>query len=348
MKALNIIGLAVAALSCAPATFAQDAAPAAPKLKAVLLMPNSKKLTEIQVERSDGKENFFYMQKGTDQEMMMPVASCKPFVLQTPADLVAALNTYREGDLSAARKQCASVKKKYANYAGLPGSPVTIAAVTELSCAVREMDWAGVKGLVDGFPSADTLAGGDAMRLKVASIMASISDSPKSFDTQKAAIDELLKDKKAAKAINSEVYGWLRYALARAYASKLTAEDLEGTLSGDKLKAAELAIDNFCQCVASTHGIAAELPVDSLTRAMTILNAMPGVKDYAAKATAPLDKKAWATAPVNFKDAVAMANLLKTVYAPEAQIALADKLAPFYYNTGKDRPKKTETPEEGK
>ena len=350
MKARNIIGLAVAALTFVPAAVAQDAAgdkPASPKLKAVVLMPNSKKLQELEIERSDGKDNFFYIEKSTVTEMQMPVASCKPFVLQTPADLAAAVNSFREGDIAAARKKCAAVKTKYANYAGLPGSPVTIAGITEINCAVRMQDWAALKTLVAEFPSADALTGADAMCLKVAAIMADISDSPKSLDTQKAAIEELLKDKKAAKAINSEMYGWLRYALARANAAKLTEEDLNGTIPEDKVKFADAAIDNFCQCVAATHGIAPELPVDSLKRAMTILYAMPGVKDY--KPATPMTKQTWANAPANFKDAVAMANLLKLVYAPDEKIELADKLAPFYYNTGKDKPKKDAAPaEEGK
>ncbi len=349
MKARNIIGLAVAALTFVPAAVAQDAAgdkSDAVKMKAVLLMPNTKKLTEKEITRSDGKDNFFYIQDGTDQEMQMSVAACKPFVLQTPADLASAVNTFREGDIAAARKKCAAVKAKYANFAGLPGSPVTIAGIAEINCAVRMQDWAALKTLVANFPSADALTGADAMCLKVAAIMADISDSPKSLDTQKAAIEELLKDKKAAKAINSEMYGWLRYALARANAAKLTEEDLNGTIPEDKVKFADAAIDNFCQCVAATHGIAPELPVDSLKRAMTILYAMPGVKDY--KPATPMTKQTWANAPANFKDAVAMANLLKLVYAPDEKIELADKLAPFYYNTGKDKPKKEAAAEEGK
>lgn len=338
MKALNIIGLALAAVSCAPLASAQDEAkPAAPKVKVIVQLPADKKPTEMVIERADGKDTFVYMEKGTDQEMKMPVSSCKPFVIQTPADVAAGLNTYREGDLAAARKQMASAKKRYAAYAGLPGSPTTVAALTELSCAVRMQDWAAAKALAAGFPVPESLEGVSAMRVQVAAIMGNISDDPGSLATQKAAVEELLKDKKAAKAVSSELYGWLRYALGRAYAAQLTEEELQGSIPAEKAKNANEAIDNLCQCVASIHGSQAELPVDALTRAMTILYAMPGVKDF--KAPKEMSKQAWASAPANFKDAVAIANLLKTVYAPGQPNELADKLAPLYYNAAKDKPK---------
>lgn len=340
MKALNIIGLAVAALSCAPVASAQDEAkPAAAKIKAIVQMPAEKKPTELTIERAEGKDSFIYMQKGTDQEMQMPLASCRPFVIQTPADLSVALNTFREGDLAAARKQMASLKKKYAAYAGLPGSPTTVAALTELSCAVRLQDWEAAKSLAASFPAADSLEGVSAMRLQVAGIMGNISDSPKSLETQKAAIEELLKDKKAAKAVNSELYGWLRYALGRAYAAQMTEEELQGGIPEAKVKAANEAVDNLCQCVASIHGSQTELPVDALNRSMAILAAMPAAKAYKAPAANEMTKQAWASAPADFKDAVAIANLLKTVYAPGEPNELADKLAPLFYNTGKDKPK---------
>lgn len=343
MKAFNIIGLAVAALSCASVATAQDEAkPAAPKIKAIVLLPSDKKPKELVIERAVDKDNFVYIDTSIAQEMQASVSSCRPFVIQTPADLAAALNTFREGDLAAARKQAASVKKKYAAYAGLPGSPTTIAALTELSCAVRLQDWAAAKSLAASFPAADSLEGVAAMRVQIAGIMGDISDSPKSLETQKAAIEELLKDKKAAKAINSELYGWLRYALGRAYAARITAEELQNGIPDDKVKAANEAVDNLCQCVASIHGSQAELPVDALNRAMTILWAMPSVKAYKAPAANEMTKQAWASAPADFKDAVAIANLLKTVYAPGEANELADKLAPLFYNTGKDKPKQEE------
>lgn len=342
MKALNIIGLAVAALSCVQVVSAQEQAAAA-KLKAIVQLPNAKKPVEMAIERSDGKDKFYFLQKGTDQQMEAPVASCKPFVIQTPTELANALNTYRQGDLAPARKQMASVRKKYADYAGLPGSPTTISALYEISCAVRLQDWGSLKELVKNFPSPDTLGAGEAARLKVASVMANISDDAKKGKAQVKAIEELLKDKKTVKTMNSQVYGWLQYALGRAYSAGLPTD---GTLSDEQAKDADLAIDHFCQCVASIHGSEAELPVDAMVRSMNLLYAMPGVKEFKnTKARRPMTKNMWATAPCNFRDAVAMANLLKTVYAPEMSNSLADELAPYFYNTGKDKNKEAEEEE---
>lgn len=331
MKSLHLIGLAVAALSCASVAGAQEAAAdAGAKLRAYVQLP-SQKPQELIINRSDGNDKFYFTQKGTDQELEVPVASCKGlFYLQTAPELAAALNAYRESDLAAARKQFAAVKNKYAHYAGLPGNPVTIAAVNEISCAVRMMDWEGVKKLVATPPA--NMSPADAARVQAAAI---IGNDTASLDDQKKAIGELLKDKKLGKAVSTELYGWLRYALARAYAAKLPTDG--SAIPADQLKDAEAAIDNYCQCVVSTHGAADELPTDAMVRAMNLLWGMPEVADYTKKADKPCTKAQWAAAPANFRDAVAMANLLKTVYAPELQNELVEQLVPYFYNTGKDK-----------
>lgn len=331
MKALHIIGLAVAALSCASVAGAQEAADAGAKLRAYVQLP-SQKPQELVINRADG-DKFYYTQKGTDQEMEVPVSSCKAlFYVQTAPELANALNTYRESDLATARKQFASVKNKYAAYAGLPGGPVVIAAVNEISCAVRMLDWEGVAKLTANPPAGMTPA--DEARVAVAALVAKIVTGGASLDDSKKAIAELLKDKKIGKSINTELYGWLRYGLARAYAAQLPTDG--SAIPADKLKDADNAIDNYCQCVVSTHGAADELPVDAMVRAMNLLWGMPDVAAYAKKADAPNAQK-WASAPANFRDAVAMAHLLKTVYAPELQNELAEKLVPYYYNTAKDK-----------
>lgn len=333
MKSLHIIGLAVAALSCASVAGAQEAADAGAKLRAYVQLP-SQKAQELVLTRSDGNDKFYYMQKGTDQEMEVPVSSCKAlFYIQTPVELANALNTYRESDLAAARKQFAAVKSKYAAYAGLPGSPVTIAAVNEISCAVRMQDWDAVTKLTANPPANMPVT--DAARVETAALVAKIVTGTMKLDDSKKAIAELLKDKKLGKNINTELYGWLRYALARAYAAELPTDG--SPIPADKVKDADNAIDNYCQCVVSTHGAADELPVDAMVRAMNLLWGMPEVADYTKKADAPLTAAKWAGAPANFRDAVAMAHLLKTVYAPELQNELVEKLVPYFYNTGKDK-----------
>lgn len=338
MKSLHLIGLAVAALSCASFAGAQEAADAGAKLRAYVQLPQQKP-QELILNRSDGNDKFYFTQKGTDQELEVPVSSCKAlFYIQTPAELANALNTYRESDLAAARKQFAAVKAKYANFGGLPGSPVTIAAVNEISCAVRMQDWDAVTKLTANPPA--NMPAADAARVETAKLMAQIITGNGKLDDSKKAIAELLKDKKLGKSINTELYGWLRYALARAYAADLPTDG--SAIPADRLKDAEAAIDNYCQCVVSTHGAADELPTDAMVRAMNLLWGMPDVADYTKKADKPCTKAQWASAPANFRDAVAMANLLKTIYAPELKDEMVEKLVPYFYNTGKDKEKKTD------
>lgn len=343
MKSLHLIGLAVAALSCASVAGAQETADAGAKLRAYVLLPSTSKPQELVINRSDGDDKFYFTQKGTDQELEMPASSCKGlFYIQTPAELANALNTFREGDLAAARKQFAAVKSKYANFGGLPGSPVTTAAVNEISCAVRMQDWEGVKKLTATPPA--NMPTTDAARVAVAQLVANIVPAPDKVDDNKKAIGELLKDKKLGKGINTELYGWLRYALARSYAAKLPTDG--SAIPADQLKDAESAIDNYCQCVVSTHGAADELPTDAMVRAVNLLWGMPDVADYTKKADKPCTKAQWAAAPANFRDAVAMAHLLKAVYAPELKNELVDKLDPYFYNTAPDR--KADAPKEAK
>ena len=74
-----------------------------------------------------------------------------------------------------------------------------------------------------------------------------------------------------------------------------------------------------------------EIPVDAMHRAFSILWAMPGVKEYMPKAK-KMDKKTWDAAPCNFRDAVAMAFLLRNVYAPKLKDEAISTAVGFYYN----------------
>lgn len=104
-------------------------------------------------------------------------------------------------------------------------------------------------------------------------------------------------------------------------------------------------VDMYCQAAVSHHGVSPEIPADAMKRAMNLLWIMPDVQAYAKKVQKPLNAKAWADAPADFRDAVAMAMLLKTVYAPDAEDELVKKLAPFFYNTAKDRAEKKDDKE---
>lgn len=330
MKSFKNIGFALAAFSCVQFAAAQQA----PKLNAYVALPGGN-ATQLVLERGDGNGSFFYMQKGTDQLMTAKASTCKMFYIQTPADMANALRDYYGGEYEAARADFGKIKKKYAAFAGLPGSPSTMAALYEITCAVRMMDVEAVKGLAGAVPGESALTGSDAARLDAAKVVGMINDKPDSFAPTREAVEAAMK--KHGRNLDSESNGWLRYALARAAAAQVPAEQLQGTIAEDKVKAASVAVDFYCQAVMSMHGSHKAMPADALNRAMTLLWAMPGVKEHAAKVSKPIDKAGWNSAPADFRDAVAMARYLKTMYPASegASSPLAGQLDAYYFNAKK-------------
>lgn len=330
MKLIKYIGLTLAAFSCMQFATAQQAA----KLKAYVQVPGGKP-TQMVLERGDDSGNFYYLQKGTDQLMSASASACKLFYIITPTEMGAALSDYYGGESADARKQFAAVKKKYSAYAGLPGSPCTMSALYEMTCAVRMLDFAGAKTLAASLPGVGSLQGSDAARHAAAGIIGLTTDAPDSLAKVQAAIDELKKNSKVYRDLDTESYGWLCYALGRAYAAQVPADQLGGTIAADKVKAASDAVDSYCQSVMVMHGAQKTLPADALNRALALLWAMPGVKEYAAKVTPPLDKHKWNAAPADFRDAAAMARYIKMLY-PAADGApaneLVEKVDAYYFN----------------
>ncbi len=346
MKSLNMLALGLAALAAAPmAAHAQQAAPAA-KLQAYVLI--GKASGRIPVLKAMDKGVFTYMQK--DQQMQMSVKDCGVFLILTPVDLASALNDYRAGDLAEARKKAAAVKAKYTEYIGLPGNPSTEAALVEIDCAVRMQDWAAAKSLANGFAHPEYLDDADKATLAAVKVLGNIADTPGTFDAQKAAVEALTKGD-ASKNLSLTDYGRLCYALGRALEAQVPAEQLNGTVTAEQAPGLIQAVDYYCQAAVSAHGAAMEIPLDAMQRAMRLLWAQPGVKDY-AKGGTQMDKARWGAAPVNFKDAVVLAYLLQNVYTADAASALPQKeligeLAKFYYNPEKDKAPAAEDTKEG-
>lgn len=330
MKSFNYIGFALAALSGMQLATAQEAA----KLNAYVALPGAG-ATQLVLERGDGNGTFFYLQKGTNQLMQAKASTLKMFYIQTPADMGNALRDYYGGDYEAARKDFAKIKKKYSAFAGLPGSPCTMAALYETICAVRMLDIEAVKGLASSIPGESVLNGSDAAKVAAAKVVGMINDQPDSFAPIKEAVEAVMKAH--GRNLDSEANGWLRYALARAAAARVPADQLQGTIAADNVKAASAAVDFYCEAVMSMHGSHKAVPTDALQRALALLWAMPGVKEHAAKVSKPVDKAGWNSAPADFRDAAAMARYLKTMYpAPAgASYAQADEIDAYYFNAKK-------------
>lgn len=335
MKVYNIVALALAAVGFVGTATAQEKAGNASQVKAYVQFEKGKPMIIALAPKQDGTK-FFYIDEESEKMMGGDSAKCNLFYIQTPADLAAATKTFKGGDFDAARKQLGACKEKYKAYVGLPGNPATKAAVMELECAIRQMKWEDVKALVASFPNAGGLEYNDKALYEVAKVMAGVSDDPAALAGIKAGVDAVKGDK----YINSAQYGWLMYALGRAYAAQIPAAQLEGNIAKDKVADANLAIDTLCQAAVSSHGAAMELPKDAMLRAVKILWAMPGVKEYAGQAAAGMDLNKWNSAPNDFRDAVALAYLIKNVYVPEIKDSTINRLASFHVNTleGKEKP----------
>ncbi len=344
MKSLNMLALGLAALAAAPlAAQAQEA----PKAKMQAYVMIGKGAARVPVLNATGKDKFIFIHN--DQQMQMDVAKCNMFKLVTPADHADAVNDYRAGDLAAARKKFGAVKAKYAEYVGLPGNPSTEAAMLELDCALRMLDWAGAKALADGISHPEYLSDEDKATLEVAKVLGNIKDAPGGLDAQKEAVAAILKAE-TGKKIGLDGYGRLRYALARAYEAQVPAEALAGTVTAEQAPDLIKAVGNYCQAALSTHSATMEIPLDAMQRALRILWAQPGVKEYAAGGA--VDAARWKDAPVNFKDAAALAFLLRKVYTTDdaaslPQKALIDEVAKHYYNAEKDKAPAAEEGAEG-
>lgn len=252
----------------------------------------------------------------------------KVFMIMTPPDLVAAQQTYAEGNLSAAKRQLAAVRSKYVDFAGLPDSPSVKAALMELRCLARLQDWNGLSKAVEAFPHPRLQDSADRAVLDAARLLSQVSDDPATAEARQKEIAAMLADSGKMKALNSTEYGWLKYAQGRALASGIPTDSVPEA----KKSQASLAVDAYCEAAVCYRGGEMEIATDALLRAFHLLWAMPNVKAYAASAK-NIDAKKWNEAPADFRDAVALANLLTTVIAPETKDNAVHQAAGLFVNT---------------
>lgn len=325
MKLRNILAVGLAAL--AGMSYAQE--PAKQQgLVAVVQVSDKSKPSKLMVKGASGKDTFVYYDRGSEADVQRNAAKMKVFFLLTPEDMVAAEQALNAGDLEDARAKLGAVKAKYKGFLGLDRNPAERAAVLEIDCAVRQLDFAGLKSLLGSFPHPDWLSAEDKGKYMAAQILAKACTGTPLAEIE-ASAKELL-DSGVGKTLNGDCYGWVRYALAYATAAAIPAEEIAGTISEGNLAAANKAIDLYCQAGASSHGRDMELPVDAMSRAQALLWAMPGVKEYAAKGK-DMDSRKWNDAPYNFRDAVALAYILKNVFGATGETIEA--AAPLYFNT---------------
>lgn len=335
MKLTNIITGILAAGVFSSAFFAQaQQGDPATTLNAVIQAKNAKGMGQVRLVQpptvAKGVLRLIPPGQGADTTPRdMQTKDFKVFMILTPADLVEARRTYAEGNLSTAKRQLAAVRAKYVDFAGLPDSPSVQAARMELPCLARLHDWAGLAKAVEAFPHPRLQESADRATLEAARLLSQVSDDPATADARMKAIDALLADNGKMKHLHNTEFGWLKYAQGRALASGISTDKVPA----DKVEQASKAVDAYCEAAVCYRGGEMEIATDALRRAFHLLWAMPGVKEYGAAASKGMDAKAWNTAPADFREAVALANMLLTVIDPKIDDAAVKQAAGYFVNT---------------
>ncbi len=291
---------------------------------------------QVELLSANGAGKFTYIRGGSSTQGQL--ANCNLFMIVTPADLAAALTSYRANDLEKAKPRLAAVKKKYASTLGLPQDPASQAAYYELLCAIRLRDWSAVKSLAASYPRA--AANTDRLKLfvQVAGLLGDLASPSTSGAALQQKVEKFMANKKNASTMNIEAYGFLRYALAEAIIAQLPAAEIKSSsLKGENAKKAVQAVDLLCEAVVSQHGANREFCINALTRAAKLLWSTEQAHEYLVEIglNAKMTAATWKSAPTNFREAVTLAYMA-SIYSEEP---LSDKdinkMLEFYFGPAK-------------
>lgn len=342
MKTLNLMSLALVAFGSFVG--AQEPAPKEETRLNVSVFENKRWRTYPA--SGSNKDGILYDDHGTMKQRRLK----SPYMVQSPKDLGEGFDLYYGGDLKAAVKKFAKVRKDYAGFRYVRGNPAIRATLCELDCAMRLQDWkraetlaAAIERKVYGAATADEIRTAEAAKAVAGFLQIDAADKEKLAQACEQLSQSILQyaalesGKGKAAKINLRAYGWYCYGLARLTEEQIPAAEIQGGLSKENAAAASRAVDRYCQFVVCSHGGSPELEKDALLRAVHLLNAMPGVADFlnSSAALGKLDAKRWSNAPADFKEAVALAHLILTVYDTECQDEVVTRLAPRFFNAQK-------------
>lgn len=290
------------------------------------------------------------------------------FYALTPKELTEAQNRYSAGRFNDAINRLKSFRSQYAHWRGIPEGPYVRALRMELDSTVRSFNFAKVQELDGAFndckglltkqdqatlAAAHILADAVQPSAKPEEVINKVTEYLKKWDVSK--VEKKTDDSDAKKtsyavspsAVNPHTYGWLHYAIGRAYENGLTVEPGKA-LASEQLDAANKAIDAYCIAGISSHGSQLEIPVDALIRAQKLLWAMPEVQaEIKPMSKLMRDKPAqypkdYLKSQQNFQDAVGLAYMLIHVYGVKADAEKYPSIveaAALFVNTQKGKAK---------
>lgn len=203
-----------------------------------------------------------FVESRESQEVLQQMASAfrTLYIFETD-DFVDAKVAMENRKYQDARNKFHALVNKYASTLSIKDSLSARAAVYELECAMRLMDWAGVKGLVARFPvKAANLSPAAQDDLEVARIMALIPD--KNWNDLKSRAASFLATKKNATRLQQ---ARMKYALG---AAAMVARDWNK------------ALDYFAEALVLLHGSDEELASACVVRSLDSYLHMPDVAKF--------------------------------------------------------------------
>lgn len=333
--------MVLAGLSTLVPAMAQDVS-GVPRLRARAASSSIKggRPTDIFILSANGPTIQFVETKESQDVLQQTASAFKTLYIFETDDFVDAKVAMENRKYQEARNKFHALVGKYASTLPIKDSLSARAAVNELECAMRMMDWAGVKGLAARFPvKGSNLSPSAQDDLEVAKIMALIPD--KDWKALKTRASSFLATKKNATRLQQ---ARMKYALG---ASALVAHEW------DK------ALDYFAQALVLLHGSDENLASACVIRSLDAYMQMPDVIKFLGggavtaavearkhNADTVIPKMQMNARPLHVKEASALYRLHELMFPDRKLPGKYDGFAVSYKHPAADSPAKApEQPE---
>ncbi|PNC85678.1 hypothetical protein CXT87_06460 [Akkermansia muciniphila] len=233
------------------------------RLRARVAAPTIKngRPTDIYILSANGPTVQFVESRESQEVLQQMASAFKTLYIFETDDFVDAKVAMENRKYQEARNKFHALVNKYASTLSIKDSLSARAAVYELECAMRMMDWAGVKGLAAKFPVRGANLSSSAQNdLEVAKIMALIPD--KDWNGVKSRAGSFLATKKNATRLQQ---ARMKYALG---AAAMVAQDWNK------------ALDYFAEALVLLHGSDEELASACVARSLDAYLRMPDVVKF--------------------------------------------------------------------
>lgn len=284
---------------------------------------NGGKYTDILVVGGNRTTLQYKMQPQEVDPRQLPYSRVKALYFYTPNEYIAANENFQNAQYKEARAKFAETKTKYQSSAALPGNYSVEAAFMEVDCAVRLLDWPGVKALSSRLTKENyLLTGSKPGNAIVYDLLGKLADN-KPDEVINAANGLLAK----RDVWSLEQLARISYALGVSYSQK-----------GDT----EKALNNLAMAIAAQHGGGLDLAADAMVKSMDILAADKSVTDYVASPPADLNVKERMKAPQKVQELSSLVYLYKNILFPGRSLDAKYDAYLSYFVTPTERTKAQE------